>query len=600
MNLESFKPEHMPLRPGMGISEVVDLLQRDPEIELSVEDREEVLGYEQELTKSNELLLRSGEKVKGIEHIWQLSAKTSEFYQEYFLTEGGREDLENALGRDIPQFRSLNEVEEYFYGLDYTNITTEALKGLSGRSKQYGENAVVEQFANNNFESLDGVENPTKLNIVHNPHVVAQKVQSLRRLKQYYKEQTDDLVGNTDSASQAKLTVLTLHRRRLNELLTEEYPNIVHFFEQYKSSPQENLKEVHEMLADNIRGTGLFDDERQFRTLGRLDKFRQGVGERQYGGDYSPINPQLAELVKEAEEMLGRPQPVENFVFNDVDPKLFWEKKITATEFQHWVELSLKEYGILSADEQYDHDRIGRTSDNGWQVVIDDSVGNLSVDSKQGVIKVPTSFHRSIAGMNPAGAVPVLDHEITHVLQHENKERLGLSITEKVGLDRSSVNSEAGAMLIESETQRELFGQQVIIDMHYFRALERKLQGGNLVECMKAFFDSVRQESPDRDKREVAKHAINRAARQFRDGGAFADRSPYPTNTQPLVYMEQELIARELVKQNSRDLLMIAGVNMEALAMLHSVGLFDREKIKIPSRKPSQIIMEEIQEKLHT
>jgi hypothetical protein len=101
----------------------------------------------------------------------------------------------------------------------------------------------------------------------------------------------------------------------------------------------------------------------------------------------------------------------------------------------------------------YDKDRSGRAPDELWQVVDDPSVTNLSVDGQQGVIRV--SFgkrgERELASLTPAGAVPVLDHEFTHLIQHENKQRIGLAITDKVGMDRADIVQEAGAILAEAK-----------------------------------------------------------------------------------------------------------------------------------------------------
>ncbi|MEX0650304.1 MAG: hypothetical protein WD200_04835 [Candidatus Andersenbacteria bacterium] len=598
MNLESFKPEAFPLRPGMDIQQTVESLAKDPEFILSPEEREEVLEYEKELTRSESLPLKSGETAKGIEHAWKMRINTSEFYEEYFLTEEGRSYLAEALGAEVPQFRSLTDIEEYFCGLDYRGIDAKVLEKISGKSRQYSEGLVVEQFANNGYASLENVENPTKLNIVRNPEVLADKLQSLRLLKQYYKEQEELFIGKEDHVSQAKLTMLTLHRRRLNELLVGEYANTAVFLKQHRTAPQERSQDIYARLEKNIRGPKLFEDERQYRASSRLDKFAQGVGERMYGGDYSPVNPGTQEIIEEIEQMIKNPEPMEDYTFKDVDPQLLREIKIGAEEFIGWAKKALREYGILSQHEEYSPDRAGRAPDGLWQIVVDPSKESLIVVSQQGVVKVPEAFNRALASTSPTGAVAVLDHEITHVIQNENKEGLGLSITENVGLDRSSVNSEAGAVLIEEETQAELFGHQRVVDVHYLRALQRRMLGGTLVECMKAFFDSVKEANPAKDDKETAKLAIDRSARQFRFGGSFSDTSPHATNTQPLVYMEQALITRALQKQNAEKLLMVGGVNIEALSKLHRIGLFNRNNIQIPERKPSQIIMPEIESKL--
>jgi hypothetical protein len=115
---------------------------------------------------------------------------------------------------------------------------------------------------------------------------------------------------------------------------------------------------------------------------------------------------------------------------------------------------------------------------------------------------------------------------------------------------------------------------------------------------MKAFFDSMREQSPSEDSTKAAKQAIDRATRLFRNGASLNDCSTHVSNSQPLVYLEQELLVREARRQKAEVLTMVGGTNVLMLAELQRVGMLDLSQLKLPKQRPSQLLLPKIRQKV--
>ena len=133
----SFYP--YPARPGMEMDSALDVLEADPEIELSESERERVISFERDLTRGPD----------GLESAWELSVKTAVFYPEYFATETGRDDLETTMGIviDLDQGEDVEYISEQLYAHDYSSVSSDELAGLEGRSRSFVERLVGEQLS---------------------------------------------------------------------------------------------------------------------------------------------------------------------------------------------------------------------------------------------------------------------------------------------------------------------------------------------------------------------------------------------------------------------------------------------------------------------
>lgn len=581
-----------PPRPGTKLDSHLEVLKKDPEITINAEERKEVLAYEAELTYGEDK--NKKERQLGLEEIWKSNINTSEFYLEYFLTEKGQTDLSKTFNLDLDKIKmeTTDEVANLLYSKDYSSLDPSIIKSFSGRSVRYGKNKMVEQFSNSNFKSVENITPPTKITVVRNAEDLATKVKNLRQLKKFLKEKKVELGSNKDNLSIAKKTITEIHLRRVNELIVEEYPLVIAFIKQSHSLPPESVKETIDTLSENLVVEGIIGGMKNESIVSRLDRFSQGAETELKDDDkYSITSKEALSLVAE----LGDYNQEEE---NSTEKTNLSTARVNANELKSWFKDVLSEYDLLSKyDDNYNPDRLTRAKDRLWQVVFDPEKSSLDVDSKQGVIKIPTDFDRGIADISPTGAIPLIAHEITHIIQNENKEKISLSLMDDIGTDRYLIVSEAGATVQEEEAQ-QYFGNILPTEPHYLEAMKKRLNGGNLAECAKAFFDSRIKQDPNADKKEVAKLAFDRATRLFRKEGDFNSKTNHLTNSQPLVYLEQELLVRELSKKGLSKLLLLGGASIQTLADLHKIGMLDMNKITFPKRSVIEILGDEIKAKI--
>ncbi|NMB56514.1 hypothetical protein GYA19_01075 [Candidatus Beckwithbacteria bacterium] len=599
MQVNNSEARIFPDRPGENIDQWINILEKKPEIILNERQKAEVLTYERKLTEGNEK-----EKIPGLEPIWRKKIKESEFHLEYFLTPEGKLSLKEKLGiSEIPEFQTITDVSQFLYSFDYSNIDVRKIDELIGLSRRFMEEEMYRQFdkyvinpAQSNIETheaneyqmewtladpIDQVNNPHKITVIRNPEVLQEKIEGYRRLKAFYRQEIKNLREKINEShkvndfegintAKAKLAIVKIYKRQVNVLISELYASAVALQKQGQTQGKDYN------LDSSFTGLKLFKDRHTVqRLLARFDRFQHGTG-----GESQPVSQSLEALAKSLDKS--------NLVNKEEGYKQY---KVNAFQLKEWIEIVLKEYDLLSKYSDYDSDREGPADDNKWQVVISNKFKNVSVNSKQKVIKIPESYQGSIAFLNPVGAIPLIDHEVgAHVVQHDNKARMGLAIFEEIGTDRSVVMMEAGAVGLEADTQKKLFSQDRPLNAHYLQAVKAKLEGGSYRECVKAFYDSYLASDPNKNKEKALKTAINRVARLFKYGDDFDSRDPYLVNSVDLVYLEQELVARELKARGKEKYLFLGGVNLQTLAELHQFGLFDESRILIPKEKPSEIL----------
>jgi len=616
-----------PERPGIGLEGPINQFQANPEFQLAPEQETRVRAFETTLTRGENLypaLLGVNEltlsrlnapakkferytvpaQAEGLEKIWGLKVNTSSFAVEYFLSGDGRKEFGETFGIN-PDELGLNTVDGmrgYLYGVDYGKIDAKALDKLAGNSTMVADKAMVSQFEKNGFTTLDGIKEPEIVIVVQNPEVLAEKIAKYRQLKNFHRDYARKLEGKKDPESQAVQVVLKIHQRRLNQLLAEEYPLAAVAHTQLKAASNAHNEQVVQILGGSVRALEKFTGKESARLFARLDRYTEGAGDFVGEGnkrDRTVLSTQALELaLVDQGTKQSTTKEITDYRYKYVDKEKLKQTIIGTDEFIGLAKKSVAAVGLLSAQEQYDPRRPGWASDNKVQVIEDPNVKNLSFDPRQGVYRVPSNLDRPISSITPAGAIPANDHEQAHMWRHYNKARLGLAITDRVGMDRFDINAEAGAIAWETEAQKKLFGQDRPTNPHYLRAVQAKLAGGSLKDTAKAFYDSVMQQDPKGDKRKAAELAFNRAGRLFRRGGKYSDNSRHLTNSQPLVYLEQEILAQELSAKGLSNLLMIGGVNIEMLAELKRVGLLDLSKVTLPEKRPSEILEEDIIKRL--
>lgn len=598
-------PQHLyPERAGGDIPSLIEVFKKPPEFVLSEAERAKVLGVEKTLTQSHNLNLdlvkvNDDPKIEGIENIYDARINSNTFYLDYFLTEEGKKRAV-VLGvskEAADQATTIDQVRENLLVLDYSKLDGIVLGDCERESSEFIQKRMVDAFEKNGFSSVDAIPNPTRLLVATNPDKLADKVEGLKRLKTYLKAYDATLTGD-DKVTKGTRVMVAIHRRRVNEMIANLYPEAFAFQKQAQASNTDKNKALSTRIEKAMSGIRAISGRRSLKNFSRIDMFLNGAGELQKG-NYNQVSGEILTL---ADEVTKRQEPKPtNYRYKGFEEK--WkDAEFSAEEFRAMGEKVLDAWGILSSmpHTEYDPERQGRAPDGKWQAVLNPKSTSLSVESKQNAMKFQPNKPRKMASVSPAGAVPGLIHETHHVWQHGEKERLGLTITERVGMDRSALIAEGGGIYVEGKAQRELFGQVSSPNTDYLRAAQARIKGGGYADCVKAFYESQMAKNPNSDKRKVAELAADRTLRLFRSGGQTAEASKYFTHSGggTLEYLEQELLAKELRGTPLEPIFYLTGVNLEMLAELHKIGLFDIKNVKFPPIPVEDIIKEEIEKKL--
>lgn len=603
-----------PFRTGIRMEESINTLRREPDIILTPEEEAEIREFELTLTTGKGLVVGPNSEleespdsdVEGIEHCWRPKIHQYYFHLEYFLTPKGIQDLERISETALPQFETVEDVKSFLFSFDIRNKDVETLKKISGNSTKHGENMVAEAIQNG-----EPPVNPTQILIVQNPEVFVGKIAQYRKLKLFHKKMAGHL--NSGSVHQtnrerAMEIMLNIHRRRLNELLAANYDGAYAIVEQYMNGGAHLQTEAEQIQELFPRILSKEDSSTKARNLSRIDKFRYGVADLDSEAEYSVLSDQALDLA-DANDLTDnlilraarwiiralRERWRPDYIFKGIPRKKLENVTIDAETWIRWTKKALDYYGHLSQFEDYNPERSTRAPDGKWQVVTDPELDNLKIEAKQAVIKVPPSYKVKIAQIYPAGAVPVIDHEVAHIIQREKEPLTGLAIAQSnVGTDRSSVTKEAGAIAWERECQEKLFGNSRPTNPHYLRAIQARIEGGTYFDCVRAFYESMMRQDPRRDPKSTAQKSANRARRLFRMGGNLSDTSGYVYNTRALLYLEQELLAQAVSEVGLSRFLMVGSYSLRTLADLQRIGFINQEKIPIPNKRPSEILLGDI------
>ncbi len=572
------------LKPGFIMAEQIGLygsrpgaieLEYQSQNQLSPEQKREVLAFEHQLYRSEAMgreYLAASEileqtEIPPLEEVWQMPDDKAGFYPRYFLSAEGQEKLRGVF-REIPEaiFASEAKLAQHLAGVDWSKVKVEEFEKLAGSSLRYARTYVAKQFAERNFATVDGIDLPDSLAIIFDPGELQAKVQSLRQVKAYYRAVWRDLRGQPMTLEvEAKVVIAELYLKKINWLLAGALPDALEFTRQAAISDQTDLQK----LSNKINALLPVKQEPNFGGAAeRYDRFRNGVVTDPITGVYTIVNPDLLELISKQTE-----GEVEAGHFSKEDVGRLEGIKIQADEIKSWLEGLLEEHGLLSQDPDVDLRRGGRPADGKWQVILTEKVTTMSVNGRQGFVKVPASFKRNVIR-----AAVLACHEFAHVVQHENKGQLmELELAQQIGTDRASVMFEAGGLWYEEQAKQVLFGDKRPAKRHYLAAVRTRLDGGSFLEAWKAYFDSASHAEPTEDLTKRAEIAFSSTRRIFRKGGMFTGPGMV-ADSQPLHYLEQSLVAQSLTGEDKK-LLLVGGINIGTLNKLGRVGLLNRAEL---------------------
>lgn len=360
------------------------------------------------------------------------------FYTDYFVDPAGRADARrlgfDGLAADAIAARLL----------DVPRITqsmpSDELKQIASRSGQWAQARLVEVLAQpaDNDTQYAGA---SRLIVNYSPDKILQKAHALRAYLQFFDEAAYHLQTEPDNhLAEANHALLTVYRGRVKALAaTDVFPALLSLEDQLAKSGQNQqsqqwglqLAQVAPAIGRIGKLTG--DDRLTAREYyaQHLDAIRQGAPfnlddiDGQAAIKFS--RKALSDIITSIKQLVANSSnsPQINLATRYKD--VVWGDE----QIKQFVQAVLAKWGMLSeypATWQDTDGRNGFAPDGKFQVVITPHRNNMSVDSTRRIINIPADYQRPLINAYPAGALPLIAHELSHVLQAYADHDLGNQI----------------------------------------------------------------------------------------------------------------------------------------------------------------------------
>jgi hypothetical protein len=520
------------------------------------------------------------QQLQGVHTLSQVQT----FYVDYFVQdETGRADAA-ALGLDGV---APGEIAAAFLDIQgmHQRCLPDQRKEVSERSVSWAKAQMVEQLAMG--LGSDAEYQPRgHVTVNYEPTRLLDKAEAVQAYNRFYREalwgigsEPDDLLAD------AKRALIHVHLGRLNTMAAVDvFPGLLALEEQItRSTPSPEMTEwmgrlgaVAPAIGDlhNLEGP----DRAQARELyaKHLDAIRQGAPFELDDVDEQEANIFGRQALDDLAAAMGQPPSA----FESTEPTALALQlqgiQWGAPQIKQLMEAVLAQWDMLSEHQavwQQVDDRNGFAQDDKYQVIITPRRNNMSVDSTRRIVNIPEGIVRSLTSQYPAGVLPLVAHELSHVLQGYADFELGQQIPlAKIKGRRYRILREAGGSYQERVLAREYLGGGTKgANQHYIRAYAAKAGGANRLEVARVFYDSLsdgKQLDPAEDLA-VRELAVNRTSRLYRYGGQ---------NSQVLDYVEQSVMCDVLLQRLAPEqvdafLLGSASFSLEDSALLHQFGL---------------------------
>jgi len=581
-----------PQRAFEYVDRVVDNIQKIEsgemqKIELTDTERENLSSFEKSLCSE-------------FEKMYKISVNSTTLYLDYFAAKEGKKSFQEKTGLEIKsddpysikQFILSNS--DRLVALSSTERTKLAGETLSFKDKLILDGIMETADTEGNI-SIENIPVPERIEILINPDKANEKIKGLRSLKKELKEKykdIDDLATDSLTLKAAKKEILDIYRRRLNIWIMDLFPYALLVEKKRQIAGEQTLSAEEKEFFNFFEG--LSDPE---KNRSRLDKLIYGAS-KEYDEDgwkvqtpesLLPHVERIASLGEEAEM-----HKKEMMRSKGLDPEKILSERIDVETRADLGEEILASYNLLSNEprKNYDPERKGKAEDSKWQIVNLPNRSTFGVIESKGVILGPEKRPYGVAD-----TFETLGHEIEgHVLQNENKKLVDLEYFQKFGKDsRAVILSEGGAMFVQDVISREAFGYPTVPHPHYIRAMQKKLEGRNYLDCIKFFYDSrmnaVRKKKEEGRldsqafKKEIAdalETAINRSERLFGTGASLSSREKYLTHSKDTAYLEQYILSEKLKEAGLEKLLFFGAGNLQDVLTLLKLNLLDLNKVRTP------------------
>lgn len=472
----------------------------------------------------------------------------------------------NAILKD---FKDLATATEYLYKAAVARAIKPALI-INPESTEYEGLASIDKSKLNKAD-LEKLLKPAVTKVRRNEDAIKKKYNEYKKLKQFYK-QTYNAIDTEDSADEvkaAKKVIINLHVERLNYIISGILPA-------YRSVVDKGDLNNHQQA--------------------RLDKFEYGVGNQIIDGNYTQVADWLEKTIN------GQKQKKQILLYklrNGANTEKFlpW----TAQDSYDFIKSFLESKGLFS-DAQYNPNtkkpHAYKQNPDGTQtalwIIVQQIRKAMSVLTNSCVINIPLELAEDT---NAYERVPVNIHEITHLLQRVNTDKLGLALLEAVGAARRMQITEGGAMFMQNLANRLITGEENTLKTAAYEGILARLQGGDILDVALAHnAEAIRtdlarglpilEQDGSLKKSEADKYA--RGAFRIFSGTEDYSAGNEVIGSHVLNYMEQEALFDQIPEED-KVLMHFTGINYRHYQILKKLGILDLNKIDVTTISEEEI-----------
>jgi hypothetical protein len=586
--IESKKEEKIKLFPERAFASVDASIERlrklqggeIEKVELSEEERAEILSFENKLGTE-------------LEEIFKIKINSLSLQPEYLLTAQGRSLFRSCIGFDVDG-DDIESIEKFIYRNRgrIADINGVQLSELTGQSKKYLEDQlmvdIITKMDNEEKVIIDDIKVPQPFTIVLNPENALDKIQKLRNFKLSLKNIDSATVNmvNSDDYAEVVSDIRNQYSKRVNEIIVDQFSYAAEVKLLADRIGLENLSKEELSLLEQFSGLSKF-----VSIYSKFDKFIFGVdGGVDNGGNYEQVG---GELLAYANEMENK------YIENELSKKersaekglnfsKLMIKDISKDIFSEYAERFLEQYDQKSSisSDDFDPKRKGPALDGKWQFVARKNYSSMAVNAGQNIIKAPVR-DRSVQELISI----LLGHEFVHFVQTLNQSKIKLKLYDSVGGDRRMVLAEGAAMSMQDSISEEMFGFNELPKPYYVKAMAKKLENGNYLDCVKEYYESslnIYLKTRDdkggtvsmQKKEELLGSAIRSCKRLFRSGEQLNARESVLSKSKDTVYLEQLIVMDKLKEAKLDKYAMVKGLNLDSLFVLLKNGFIKDDEIE--------------------
>jgi hypothetical protein len=427
----------------------------------------------------------------------------------------------------VPTFSSIEDVYKWLATIAHNSEVNEmTMTKMAKESANYYKQTITESLLSGNIPESSTLDympivlNPAEM--IKNSLSIVHARQFIHGLHNQYKEGSDDIDG-------AKRVLSDIYLAKINSIVVSDIMTLDYLVDQSKMINDYQTEKAASVIIPEAVRQSL--ETNKLKVIKRFDYLRSGMGNTLDGRSTVVEDDVFYDVDANETESDGLKAPL----FSPEQSKKIKEFKLKPSEMVNLYSNILKKANLLSSEDPntWYPKRTHRAQDGLFQVVINPTANNFSIDGKSGVYKV-ASEERSLFDVIVIGGF--------HELEHVNQAQIDVELSKKLKIadlkgKRVSMFRESGANTKQREAEQELFGKSKPIALAYARALQVLESGGDVFSATQAFYNEKRIATPETPVNVIAKEAADRVLRLVHHGGL---------NSEPMAYAEEKILNKEL------------------------------------------------------